>query len=84
VAARRPARRQTLGRRSRGPDHRQAADLVEQITPGGKDAAKALRRLIDMKDEAQYGFYDVSGPQLKTAVRQAASLVKFADAVLRR
>jgi hypothetical protein len=33
-----------LGRRSRVQDHREAATLVEQITPGGKTAANSLRR----------------------------------------
>lgn len=38
-----------LGRRSRGQDHHTAGDLVRQIEPGGKDAANALRRLINTK-----------------------------------
>jgi hypothetical protein len=50
-----------LGRRSRGQDHREAATLVEQITPGGKTAANSLRRLLNLKDEAHYGLFDVSG-----------------------
>src|SRR5580698_5396825 len=48
-----------LGRRSRGQDHRAAIELVEQIEPGGKDASKALRRLLALKDEAHYGLFDV-------------------------
>jgi HEPN domain-containing protein len=73
-----------LGRRSRGQDHHQAEDLVVEITPGGEDAAKALRRLLSLKDEAQYGFYAVSGTDLKAAVRQARKLVDFAEDVVRR
>jgi len=34
-----------LGRRSRGQDHHVAIDLVGQVTPGGTEAATALRRL---------------------------------------
>lgn len=73
-----------LGRRSRGQDHRQAATLVEQIKPGGKAAANSLRRLLNLKDEAHYGLFDVSGQDLKTALRQAEDMVTFAEKVLAR
>ena len=73
-----------LGRRSRGQDHHAAEDLVRQIEPGGKDAANALRRLINMKDEAHYGLHDVSGRDLQAAVRQSKALVRFAERILRR
>jgi hypothetical protein len=73
-----------LGRRSRGQDHREAATLVEQITPGGKTAANSLRRLLNLKDEAHYGLFDVSGQDLKTALRQAENMVKFAEKALNR
>jgi hypothetical protein len=73
-----------LGRRSRGRDHREAATLLEQITPGGKTAANSLRRLVDLKDEAHYGLYDVGGGDLKAALRQADDLVAFADGLLDR
>jgi hypothetical protein len=70
-----------LGRRSRGQDHRAAIELVEQVKPGGKDASKALRRLLALKDEAHYGLFDVSGADLKAALRQARVLVDFAAEV---
>ena len=73
-----------LGVRSRGQDHRQAADLVEQIEPGGKDAAKALRRLLDHKDTAEYGFTRVAGQTLVALLRRAEDLAGFAEAVVRR
>lgn len=73
-----------LGRRSRGDDHRQATGLVEQIEPGGSRAANSLRRLLNLKDEAQYGFYDVGGQNLQAARRQARVLVEFAEGVLQR
>lgn len=44
-----------LRRRARGQDHMQAADLLEQIEPNGKAAARALRELIDLEDTAHYG-----------------------------
>jgi hypothetical protein len=73
-----------LGRRSRDQDHQQAVRLVEQVEPSGPRAAKALRRLLGLKDEAHYGFFDVGGQDLQAAVRQAESLVDFASGVVRR
>lgn len=73
-----------LGRRSRGQDHRQAVELVEQIAPGGGDAGKSLRRVLSLKDEAHYGLFDVGGGDLRAALRQAKALVKFAGEVIQR
>lgn len=73
-----------LGVRSRGQDHRQAASLVEQVEPGGSDAAKALRRLLDHKDAAEYGFSHVAGQTLAALIRRARQLIEFAEQVLRR
>lgn len=49
-----------------------------------RKAATALRRLLGLKDEAHYGFFDVGGQQLKSALRQASDLVEFAQGILRR
>lgn len=73
-----------LSRRARGQDHREAATLVGTIKPGGKKAATCLRRLLGLKDEAHYGFFDVGGQDLKSALRQARDLVDFAQGILRR
>lgn len=73
-----------LGRRSRGQDHQQATGLVEQVEPEGPKAAKALRRLLSLKDEAHYGFFDVGGQDLQAALRQARVLVDFATEVVGR
>jgi hypothetical protein len=73
-----------LGRRARGQGHREAATLVGQIEPGGNKAAASLRRLLSLKDEAHYGLFDIGGQQLKSALRQASDLVKFAQGVVRR
>jgi len=73
-----------LGRRSRSQDHRAAIELVEQVEPGGGDASRGLRRLLALKDEAHYGLFDVSGADLKTALRQARALVDFSAEVLAR
>jgi hypothetical protein len=71
-----------LGRRYRGQDHRNAAALLERVTPGGRQAANSLGRLVDLKDEAHYGLFDVATNDLKSALRQASSLVKFASEIL--
>lgn len=73
-----------LGRRSRGSDHHDAEALVAEIAPGGTQAATWLRRLIDLKDTAQYGIIFVSRDDLKVATRQAEKLVEFAYDVIRR
>ncbi|HEX7291300.1 MAG TPA: hypothetical protein VF250_09260 [Conexibacter sp.] len=72
-----------LGRRSRAQDHRAAEDLVTGILPGGPQAAISLRRLLNLKDEAHYGFYAVGGSKLRAASRQARTVVNFADAAMR-
>lgn len=74
----------SLGRRARGPDHREAAMLVEQVAPGGKQAARSLNRLLSLKDEAHYGLFDVGGQNLKSALRQANELIGFAEKILQR
>ncbi len=73
-----------LGRRSRGQDHHQAEELVAQVEPGGKQASTSFRRLLNLKDEAHYGLFDVGGQDLRAAVRQAKTLMKFAEDVLQR
>lgn len=71
-----------LGERSRSTDHRDAESLLRQVSPGGAVAARNLMRLIDVKDAAHYGFLDVSQPELRKALRQARSLLDFADRTL--
>jgi hypothetical protein len=73
-----------LGMRSRAQDHRQAAALLERVAPSGKTAAKSLERLLNLKDEAHYGLFDVSGNDLKSALRQASKLVEFATETVQR
>jgi hypothetical protein len=73
-----------LGRRSRGQDHRAAEVLVAEVLPNGREAAGQLRRLLNVKDAAQYGFIHVSGSELRGVLRQAHALVDFAQRVLSR
>lgn len=72
------------GARFRGQDHRQAATLVESVLPDGREAAKSLRALLALKDEAQYGLVDVSRSRLKRAIRNADDLIAFGRRVVNR
>lgn len=72
-----------LGRRSRGESHYDAVSILSLIE-GAEPAAEALRRLISLKDGAQYGLQFVSRENQKMALRQAERLVGFAREVLRR
>ena len=66
-------------------DHaRKFLEVAELVAGDGTQAAGALRRLLNLKDEAHYGFFGVGGAHLRAALRQAQALVTFADAVLRR
>lgn len=73
---------QALGRRSRSSDHHDAERLLSGIAPGGKKAASHLRKLINLKDTAHYGFITPSPPELKQSLRQAEHLVGFAESVV--
>lgn len=73
-----------LGRRSRARDHRTAVALLEEIRPGGQQAAPSLARLLAIKDEAHYAMIDVGGVKLRAALRHAHDLVDFAEEVLER
>jgi hypothetical protein len=75
---------QALGERSRGDDHRDAVELVAQVRPGGSEAAKALGRLLGVKNNAEYGLAPVSRSTRSLAVRQARKLVATAEVVLQR
>lgn len=72
-----------LGERSRSQDHHDAEEFLRRVA-GGEDAAKQLHQLLNLKDEAQYGFFDVSTSELRKALRRAQSLLAFAHAILHR
>lgn len=74
----------SLGVRSRGQSHRDAAALLETIPGGGKQAAGQLRGLLDLKDSANYGMISVGPTQLKRAFRQARHLIEFGQTSLLR
>lgn len=68
-----------MGQRSRSADHHDAEILVDQIVPDGATAANKLRRLLNRKDDAHYGFFDVGAGDLRGMLRQARDLVVFAE-----
>ncbi len=72
-----------LGERSRSQDHHDATRFVKRVIGGG-DAARQLDALLGLKDEAHYGFFDVSPAELKRALRRARAMLEFAEDVLRR
>ena len=65
------------GRRHRGADHRESADYLESVT-GERMLGKALRDLIDIKDQAHYGLDNVRARRAATAVRRARLLIDAA------
>lgn len=73
-----------LGRRSRAEDHHDAEILVAEISGVGDEAARSLRALIALKNDAQYGFYAVRSQELARALRNARALVQMAEGVLAR
>lgn len=70
----------TLGRRSRGQDHRQAVDLLAQLVSNGQTMVRDLGRLLSIKDDAHYGLLHVSSQRAAAALRQARRLVDAAAA----
>lgn len=71
-----------LGRRSRAQDHRDAEGLLREVR-GAEQAANNLRRLLSLKDEAQYGVMHVGSSDLKATLRLARHLFEFAEGVVR-
>lgn len=63
-----------LKKRPRGPDHREAMRLLATIVPNGVEMAKDLRRLLDRKDDAHYGFAFVGQDDAARMLRWAERL----------
>ncbi|WP_157552507.1 hypothetical protein [Jiangella gansuensis] len=68
-----------LGQRSRGQDHRQASDLLRQVTGIGETMARDLSRLLSVKDDAHYGVLHVGQQRVTAALPQAKHLVETAE-----
>lgn len=70
-----------LGMRSAGKDHRQAADLLAQLK-GGPALSRDLRRLLELKSNAQYGTLYVTKQRASAALRQSRRLIEAASGLL--
>lgn len=71
-----------LGKRPRGQNHREAVTLLSDVAPAGRDMGKDLARLLDMKDNAQYGVLYVSESRARQAVRWAHRMVTAAETIV--
>jgi hypothetical protein len=71
-----------LGEHHRGQDHRGAVALVKTVEPGGAQLGKDLKRLLDRKDDAHYGFISVSSTEERDMVEWARRMVAQARATL--
>lgn len=63
-----------LGERSRGQDHRQAIDLLNGVESQGRDWARDLARLLDIKDGAQYGHDVRDAPEGRVGTSSSPAL----------
>jgi hypothetical protein len=73
-----------LGYRSVGQAHEEAVRYVGTVSPGGKAAAAALRRVLAIKSKSQYGLTSLRARDRDTALTQARKLIAFAENVLAR
>ena len=71
-----------LGRRARGQDHREAVVLLAGIAGAGPELGKDLARLLDIKDNAQYGVLFVSGTVVAQAVKWGQRMMAAAETVV--
>ena len=72
-----------LGRRPRGQDHREATILLAQIASGGVEMSRDLARLLDLKDNAQYGVLFLSTTTAAQSVKWAQRIVAAAETCVR-
>lgn len=67
-----------LGLRSRGQAHAEAVEILGTVEPGGADMAKDLQRLLNRKDDSQYGLTFVSTAEAGRMVGWAKRLLRLA------
>ncbi len=73
-----------LGECARGEAHGEAVVLVARVAPGGARHATDLRRLLAVKNNAQYSPATLSAEAARTAVVWAGRLVDAAAALVAR
>mgnify|MGYP000333050045 CR=1 FL=1 len=64
-----------LGVRARGRSHPEAVELLGTVEPRGGDMAKDLQRLLNRKDDSQYGVAFVSQSEASRMVGWAKRLL---------
>lgn len=83
-----------LGERARGPDHREAVELLRQLRfgPGSpqqqaahaRELANALATALDLKDDSHYGTMMIGANELRRLLRAAEKLVVAASEAVGR
>ncbi|MDQ2845825.1 MAG: hypothetical protein M3Y77_05640, partial [Actinomycetota bacterium] len=53
--------------------HREATGLLAQVEPNGRSLSRALARLLEVKDSAQYGVVYLTLARARAAVKNAAA-----------
>lgn len=71
-----------LGERSRGRDHRHASTLLRRVGRDGPATSWTLSRLLEIRDDAQYGVENLTGTKATAAMRQARALIDAAAAIV--
>lgn len=64
-----------LGVRARRQSHAEAIELLDTVAPGGGDMAKDLQRLLNRKDDSQYGVAFVAAAEATRMVGWAKRLL---------
>lgn len=64
-----------LGARPRGQSHAEAVEILGTVEPRGADMAKDLQRLLNRKDDSQYGLAFVSAGEALRMVGWAKRLL---------
>lgn len=72
-----------LKERPRGQDHGQAVRVLETVRGAGA-SARALKRLLDEKDNAHYGTTYLSRDRVRQMLKHAMTMVAEMDALLAR
>lgn len=71
-----------LGEHHRGQDHKGAVALLRTVEPGGQQLSNDLKRRLDRKDDAHYGFLSVSSTEERDMVEWARRMVERARLTL--
>lgn len=75
IAASNAACRARLAEHARGQSHKEAVGLLTTVEPGGKEMAKDLGRLLQRKDDTQYGTTFVAAADAGQMFKWATRLV---------